>query len=172
MSDLEIRPVSEIHLDQLAVLLSDTVASGGSVGFMHPLSLARAKDFWTKSLADMRNGGRIVLGAFYGDTLAATVSLVLAFPENQPHRAEIAKMMTAVRYRGRGVARALMQAAETLARENGKTHLVLDTAAEDGAAGLYEKLCFTQAGIIPDFALKPHGGVSGTVLFWKAIGPS
>lgn len=172
MHDFEIRPVSARHLDQLATLLSDTVASGGSVGFLHPLKLDRAQDFWTKCLTDMAEGGQIVLGAFEGDRLVATVSLVLSFPENQPHRAEIAKMMTAVSHRGRGVARALMQAAEALAIAHRKSHLVLDTAEEDGAAGLYEKLGFTRVGIIPDFALKPHGGLSGTVLLWKNLGPS
>lgn len=172
MNRFEIRPVSMAHLDQLAALLAQTVASGGSVGFMHPLSLDQAQGFWLKSLKDMEAGGRIVLGAFEGDRLAATVSLVLAFPENQPHRAEIAKMMTAVSYRGRGIARALMQAAEMLALEHGKSHLVLDTAAEDGASGLYKKLGFIEAGIIPDFALTPHGRLSATVLFWKSIGRS
>lgn len=172
MRDLKICPVSADHLDQLANLLSETVASGGSVSFLHPLGLDRAKAFWAGALSDMAAGDRVVLGAFEGEVLAATVTLVLGFPDNQPHRAEIAKMMTAVRYRGRGIARDLMHAAETLALQHGKSLLVLDTAAESGAAGLYTKLGYTEVGTIPDFALKPHGGLSPTILFWKRIGGS
>ena len=71
---------------------------------------------------------------------------------------------------GRGVARALMRAAEARAGELGRTLLVLDTASEDGAAGLYEKLGFTLTGLIPDYALKPHGGLTGTLIYWKRIG--
>lgn len=64
-----------------------------------------------------------------------------------------------------------MAAAEKIAAETSRTHLVLDTAIDDGAAALYEKLGYTRVGEIPDFAFKPHGGLTGTILFWKAIGP-
>ncbi|TIW22037.1 MAG: GNAT family N-acetyltransferase, partial [Mesorhizobium sp.] len=73
-------------------------------------------------------------------------------------------------HRGKGVASALMRAAEALAVEKGRTLLVLDTASEEGAAGLYEKLGFRLTGEIPDFALKPHGGLTGTLIYWKRIG--
>ena len=98
------------------------------------------------------------------------MTLLLDCPPNQPHRAEIAKLMTRVSHRGRGVATALMQAAERLAVEQARTLLVLDTAVEGGAASLYERLGFTLAGVIPDYALKPHGGLSGTMIYWKRIG--
>jgi ribosomal protein S18 acetylase RimI-like enzyme len=98
------------------------------------------------------------------------VTLLLDCPPNQPHRAEIAKLMTRVSYRGRGVATALMRAAENRAANRARTLLTLDTAAEEGASGLYEKLGFMLAGVIPDYALKPHGGLTATMIYWKRIG--
>jgi ribosomal protein S18 acetylase RimI-like enzyme len=154
----------------LTEILIETVASGGSVSFMHPLAPEQADAFWTNSLAAANRGERIILGAFDADNLIGTVTLLLDLPPNQPHRAEIAKMMTRISHRGRGVARALMRAAESLAIARGRTLLVLDTATEDGAAGLYEGLGFTLSGIIPDYALKPHGGLTGTMIYWKRIG--
>ena len=102
--------------------------------------------------------------------LAGTVTLLLDWPPNQPHRAEIAKLMTRPSHRGRGVAVALMRAAEAAAVQRARTLLVLDTATEGGAAGLYERLGWRLAGEIPDFALKPHGGLTGTLIYWKRIG--
>jgi ribosomal protein S18 acetylase RimI-like enzyme len=102
--------------------------------------------------------------------LAGTVTLLLEWPPNQPHRAEIAKLMTRPSHRGRGVAAALMRAAEAQAVQRARTLLVLDTATEGGAAGLYERLGWSLAGEIPDFALKPHGGLTGTLIYWKRIG--
>jgi ribosomal protein S18 acetylase RimI-like enzyme len=111
-----------------------------------------------------------VLGAFDGERLIATVSLLLDCPPNQPHRAEIAKMMTRVSHRGRGAATALLREAEALAVARGRTLLTLDTATDEGASGLYEKQGFNFAGEIPDYALKPHGGLTGTRVYWKRIG--
>jgi ribosomal protein S18 acetylase RimI-like enzyme len=98
------------------------------------------------------------------------VTLLLDWPPNQPHRAEVAKLMTRPSHRGRGVAAALMRAAEAAAVQRARTLLVLDTATEGGAAGLYERLGWSLAGEIPDFALKPHGGLTGTLIYWKRIG--
>jgi ribosomal protein S18 acetylase RimI-like enzyme len=95
--------------------------------------------------------------------------LLLSLPPNQPHRAEIAKMMTRLSHRHRGIASALMRAAEKLAIERGRTLLVLDTAVDEGASGLYENLGFNLTGIIPDYALRPHGGLTGTMIYWKRI---
>jgi ribosomal protein S18 acetylase RimI-like enzyme len=153
----------------LADLLVETVASGGSVSFMHPLAPAAAEAFWDGALAAAGRGERIVFGAWDGEALVGTVTLLLDLPPNQPHRAEIAKMMTRVSHRGRGIATALLRAAEDVALENGRSLLVLDTATEDGAAGLYERLGFTLAGEIPGYALKPHGGLTGTLIYWKRL---
>ncbi len=110
-----------------------------------------------------------MLGAFDGDEVVATVTLLLDLPPNQPHRAEIAKMMTRLSHRHRGLATALMRAAEALAHEHGRTLLVLDTATDGGASKLYEGLGFQLTGIIPDYAFKPHGGLTGTKIYWKRV---
>ncbi len=156
--------------DSLGDLLIEVVANGGSVGFMHPLAPEAARTFWDGALAAAQRGERIILGAWDGEVLIGTVTLLLNCPPNQPHRAEIAKMMTRLSHRGRGVATALLKVAEDLARARGRTLLVLDTASDGGAAGLYERLGFAFAGEIPDYALKPHGGLTGTRLYWKRLG--
>jgi ribosomal protein S18 acetylase RimI-like enzyme len=166
--------VVELHsspevISQLADLLVETVASGGSVSFMHPLAPEVAAAFWARSLEAADAGERVVLGALQDGELISTVTLHLDCPPNQPHRGEIAKMMTRVRWRGRGVARALVQQAERIARQRGRTLLTLDTAADEGAGPFYEKLGFTRAGEIPDYAYKPHGGLCATIIYWKKL---
>jgi ribosomal protein S18 acetylase RimI-like enzyme len=171
MVSYEISPLTDTPRIRTALseLLVETVASGGSVSFMHPLAPDVADAFWRDSLASAARGERIVFGAFDGDDVVATVTLVIGLPPNQPHRAEIAKMMTRLSHRHRGLATALMVAAEAAARQRGRTLLVLDTAEEDGASELYEGLGFELTGIIPDYALKPHGGLTGTKIYWKRI---
>ena len=171
MRDIQIKALSpspDIRA-MLSDLLIEAVAHGGSVSFMHPLPLAMANAFWEGSLSAAARGERIVLGALDGDVLVGTVTLLLDLPPNQPHRAEIAKMMTKLSHRNRGIATALMRAAERMAIERGRTLLVLDTAVDDGASSLYEGLGFNLTGIIPDYALKPHGGLTGTMIYWKRI---
>ena len=172
MSVFVIKPISATpeHIAALSDLLIATVAGGGSVSFMHPLEHEEAERFWKQALASAEQGERIILGAFDGEVLAGTVSLFLIQAANQLHRAEIGKLMTAVDYRGQGIATLLMRAAEVQALQHGRTHLLLDTATDGGAAALYEKLGFKQVGEIPNFALKPHGGLTGTLLFLKALG--
>jgi ribosomal protein S18 acetylase RimI-like enzyme len=153
----------------LSEILIEVVANGGSVSFMHPLSMEAACAFWQASLASADRGERIVLGAFDGEALVGTVTLLLDLPPNQPHRAEIAKMMTRLSHRHRGIATALLRCAEQMASERGRSLLVLDTAVEDGASRLYESLGFALAGIIPDYAFKPHGGLTGTMIYWKRL---
>ena len=159
-------------VEELAELIIEVVANGGSVSFMHPLSKKTAMAFWETSLASADRGERVVLGARENGKLISTVSLLLNCPENQPHRAEIAKLMTRVNKRGRGVARALVTEAEQIAVKKGRTLLNLDTAADEGAAGFYESLGFNKSGMIPDYALKPHGGLTDTIIYWKRIGNS
>jgi GNAT superfamily N-acetyltransferase len=170
---LEIVPLrsSPEVIAALAETLVETVAAGGSVSFMHPLAPEAAAAFWTQSLAAAEAGGRVVLGAIEDGDLVGTVTLLLDAPPNQPHRGEIAKMMVRVGRRGRGIARALMVEAERIARERGRSMLTLDTADEEGAGPFYEKLGFVKAGVIPDYAYKPHGGLCGTILYWKRIAP-
>jgi len=172
MAAIEIKTLSASPKisEALIAMLIDVVANGGSVGFMHPLEPERARAFWDAALAAAERGERIVLGAFDGESLVATVTLVLDCPPNQPHRAEVAKMMTRPSHRGRGIAAALMRELERLAIERGRTLLVLDTATIDGASRLYERDGFTFAGEIPDYALTPFGELTATRLYWKRIG--
>src|ERR1700688_2463313 len=169
MPEIKIAPLKASPLISAALseILIEAVASGGSVSFMHPLAQQTADSFWRDSLAAADRGERIVLGAFDGESLIGTVTLLLSLPPNQPHRAEIAKMMTRISHRGRGVAKALMHAAESMAIARGRRSLLLGTAVEGGASSLYEGLGFQLSGVIPDYALKPHGGLTGTMIYWK-----
>jgi ribosomal protein S18 acetylase RimI-like enzyme len=172
MPDIQIRsldPTPET-VAALADLLIETVANGGSVHFMHPLDRAAALAFWSGSLEAAARGERVVFGAFDGERLISTVSLLLDTPPNQRHRAEIGKMMTRISHRGRGFASALLREAEARAVADGRTLLVLDTASDGGAAGLYERAGFVFAGEIPDYAFKPHGGLTGSRYYYKLIG--
>lgn len=172
MLEIAIRPLAATPQVRamLSEILIEVVADGGSVSFMHPLEPTEAGAFWADSLARAERGERAILGAWHGATLAGTVTLLLDCPPNQPHRAEIAKLMTRPSHRGRGIAAALMRAAERVAIERGRTLLVLDTASDGGASRLYEGLGFVFAGEIPGYALKPHGGLTGTRIYWKRIG--
>ena len=105
---------------------------------MHPLPMEAADAFWRELARRSRRGERIVLGAFDGENLIGDRHAAADLPPNQPHRAEIAKMMTRLSHRHRGIATALMRAAERMAIERGRTLLVLDTAVDEGASGLYE----------------------------------
>jgi len=171
MTQFRIEPLTSSTAIRAALsdILVEVVANGGSVSFMHPLPVETASRFWEGSLAAADRGERIVLGAFDGDTLIGTVTLLLDLPPNQPHRADIAKMMTRLSHRNRGAASALLRTAEAMALARGRTLLVLDTAVDDGASALYERTGFRLAGIIPDYALKPHGGLTGTMIYWKRL---
>jgi ribosomal protein S18 acetylase RimI-like enzyme len=168
---LRITPLdlAEDTLSALAGLLSRTVAAGGSVHFMDPTPPEAARAYWADALTHARTGGRIVLGAVVGANLTGTVTLFLDTPPNQPFRAEIWKLMVDPAWRGLGHARALMVEAESLARKAGRTLLNLDTAVEGGAAELYESLGWIRAGVIPDFAYKPQGGLVGTAIYYKRL---
>lgn len=154
----------------LAEVLVDCVEGGASVGFMLPLTQARAEEFWAATLTSASRGERKVLLAEDPETRAAlgTVQVILAAPENQPHRGEISKMLVHRRARRRGVGELLMGAAEAAAIEAGKTLLVLDTASAD-AERLYDRLGWQRVGVIPGYALWPGGGPVDTVLFYKEL---
>lgn len=171
MADIEIRPLgpSPAIRAVLSELLIEAVANGGSVSFMDPLPPETADKFWENALAAAARGDRIVLGAFDGDLLVGTLTLVLDLSQNQPHRAELVKMITRISHRGRGVATALLRRAESMALERARTLLVLDTASDGGAAPLYESVGFKLAGEIPDYAFKPQGGLTGTKFYWKRL---
>ena len=171
MADIQIKALksSPDICAALSEMLIETVANGGSVSFMHPLPLPSAEAFWRGALDAADRSERIILGAFDGGMLIGTVTLLLDLPPNQPHRAEIAKMMTRLSHRHRGIATLLLREAERIAIAGGRWLLVLDTAEDEGAAGLYERMGFKLTGVIPDYALKPHGGLTGTLIYWKRL---
>jgi ribosomal protein S18 acetylase RimI-like enzyme len=154
--------------DQLCETLIESVASGGSISFMHPVSKEKALAFWKKIAVGVARGERIVLVARdEGGAIIGTVQSVIDLPENQPHRADIAKMMVHPRARRQGIAEALMREIERLTFAAGKTLMVLDTETGQAASFLYAKLGWQVAGHIPDFALKPHGGLCSTTYMYK-----
>ena len=157
--------------EALADVLLDCVEGGASVGFMHPLPRAKALAFWQNALESAARGERIVLVAEDVDsnTIVGTVQVVLAMPDNQPHRADIAKMQVHRRARRRGLGEELMRAAETAAREAGKTLLVLDTVTGSDAERLYTRLGWQRCGVIPGYALWPRGGLCSTTVFYRQL---
>jgi GNAT superfamily N-acetyltransferase len=153
----------------LAELLIDCVERGASVGFMPPMTLEKATRFW-RSVADgVARGERALLVAEDASGVVGTVQLLLATPENQPHRADVAKMLVHGRARRRGIARRLMQAVEDAARDEGRTLLVLDTVTGSAADALYTGAGWRRVGEIPNYALMPDGAPCATTVFYKAI---
>lgn len=161
---------SDAELAGLAQVLVDCVEGGASVGFMLPLTLEHARAFWRRVAAEVERGERALVVAEDAEGIVGTVQLVLAQPDNQPHRADLSKMLVHRRARRRGLGAALMQAAVAMARAHGKTLLVLDTASDD-AERLYARLGWQRVGRVPDFALLPGGGTCDTTFFYLRVPP-
>ena len=157
------------QLDRLAAVLVDCVDGGASVSYMAPFSHEDACDAFEAFAAEVEQGRRLLLAAFADEELVGTVQVIFATPPNQPHRAEIAKMLVRRSARRRGIARRLMEQAEREALAEGKTLLVLDTVTGDAAERLYERLGWTRVGVIPGYALYPDGRPCDTTVFFKAL---
>jgi GNAT superfamily N-acetyltransferase len=160
--------VTEPEIQGLAEVLIDCVEGGASVSFMHPLGPSKATAFWRMVAGDVARGSRAVLVAEDATGIVGTVHLVLEQPENQPHRADLSKLLVHRRARRRGVGEALMRAVEDLARACGKTLLVLDTASGD-AERLYVRLGWTLVGVVPGYALWPNGGLCSTSFYYRQL---
>jgi GNAT superfamily N-acetyltransferase len=154
----------------LAEVLIDCVDGGASVSFMSPLPLEKAVGFWRSVSKSAANGERVLLVAEDAAGIVGTVQLILDQPENQPHRADLSKMLVHRRARRRGAGAAILRAAEEAARELGKTLLVLDTASPD-AERLYARQGWIRVGVIPGYALWPTGGLCDTTLFYRTLEP-
>jgi GNAT superfamily N-acetyltransferase len=154
----------------LASVLLDCVQGGASVSFMASLTKAEAEAFFEGAFEKVQHGERVLLAAFVDSNLLGTVQIVTAKPPNQPHRADIAKLLVHRSARGQGVARHLMEAAEKTALLAGKTLLMLDTVTGSPAEKLYTRLGWNRAGVIPRYALNPDGSYCDTTIFWKNIG--
>ena len=162
--------VSERHIEELCDLLVDCVEGGASVGFMLPFSRERALTFWQRVAEAVKRGERALLVSEDERGIRGTVQLNLALPENQPHRADVAKMLVHRRARRQGVGAALMRAAEAAALAQGRNLRVLDTVTESVAARLYERLGWIRVGEIPEYALWPGGGHVGTTVYSRKLG--
>ena len=153
----------------LARVLEDCVVGGASVSFMSPFSRSEAEDFFTGVADEVAAGKTVLLAARVDGEIAGTVQLGLATPPNQPHRADVKKLLVHRSARRRGVAEALMGAIDRTARERGRWLLVLDTVRGDNAERLYTRLGWQRTGVIPDYALYPDGRLCDTVVFWKKV---
>jgi GNAT superfamily N-acetyltransferase len=157
------------HLDGLAAVLADCVEGGASVGYLSPFPREDARRVYETYAAEVESGRRLLLAAFLDGEVVGTVQVVFAPHPNQPHRADIARMLVRRSARRRGIGRQLVERAEEAARTEGKTLLVLDTVTGDDAERLYERLGWTRVGIIPNYALYPDGRPCDTTVFWKAV---
>jgi GNAT superfamily N-acetyltransferase len=159
------------HAEALGAVLADCVAGGASVNFMAPYSVKDATAFFKGVAAEAAGGRTILIAGFVEGVLLGTVQVRLAMPPNQPHRAEIAKMLVHRSARRRGLAARLLAVAEAAAARAGKSLLCLDTAVGGEAEHLYRARAWVECGLIPDFALWPDGRYCATRLFYKRIEP-
>lgn len=165
LSEEQARPL----VPRLVALLRDSVEGGSSVGFLPPLASETAEAYWLEVLDEVARGARVLLVSREGGEVTGTVQLALATKQNGLHRAEVQKLLVHTSFRGRGVARALMSAAEEAARAEGRTTLVLDTEQGSVAERLYERCGYTRSGVIPRYALNTEGELITTVVFYKLL---
>jgi len=153
----------------LSDILIECVGLGASIGFLAPLSLEAASAFWAGCGRGLAAGQRLIWGAWEGEALVGTVQLVIDMPANQQHRADLVKLMTRPSARGSGIGSALTLAAEAEAVRLGRTLIVLDTVAGNPAQRLYERLGYTAAGVIPDYARSSAGPLEPTCILYKRL---
>ncbi|PYS75034.1 MAG: GNAT family N-acetyltransferase [Acidobacteria bacterium] len=165
LSEQQAKPL----LPQLIGLLQDSVGNGASVGFLPPLEFDVAEKYWLETLNEVSQGKRLLLVSNENGNVLGMVQLALVTKPNALHRAEVQKLVVHTRFRNRGIARALMKAAEDSARKEGRTLLVLDTEQDSGAEELYVKCGYTRAGVIPHYALGADRSFISTVVFYKLI---
>ena len=162
--------IGDREIQGLADVLIDCVEGGASVSFMLPMTRAKAEAFWRKASASVARGERQVLVAEdEAGTIVGTVQVVMDLPENQPHRGDLAKLLVHRRARRRGVAEALLAAAERSALDAGRTLLVLDTVTGSDAERLYARQGWQRVGEIPEYALWPDGRPCATTYYFKSL---
>ena len=157
------------RMEHLCELLRDSVASGASVGFIHPMPAGEAEEFWREYAQEVSKGSRLLCVAEVAGIVAGCVSLSLVTKPNGRHRAEVQKLLVHTKFRRQGMARTLMKKVEDIAREHGRTLLVLDTIRGDSAEKLYCSMGWTEVGGIPGFAMSSKGVLEETVVFYKRI---
>lgn len=154
---------------RLSDILVECVEAGASVSFLKPLRREKARAFWQRVSTDVAKGKRLLLAAWTEGQLAGTVQLDLGTPENQPHRAEVTKLLVDPAFRRRGIGRALMRRAEQAAQRLGRRLLTLDTRAGDPGEGLFRGLGWREAGRVPGYSLDVTGRAEAAVVMWKEI---
>jgi acetyltransferase len=164
-------PVGDSDIRTLALLLVDAVESGAAVSFLAPLTLERAEDWWRRTLSTAPSGA-IFLVARDAEGIVGTVQLHPAWAPNQPHRAEIAKLLVHRRRRRKGLGAELMRNIEEAARRGGFRLLTLDAKRGEAAERLYRSTGWTPAGTIPRYALDPDGTPHDAVIFYKELAPA
>src|SRR3954452_13907321 len=155
-------------IDELADVLVDCVQGGASVSFMLPFGREDAARYFDKVTASIARGETVLVAAKLDGRIVGTVQLGLDMPPNQPHRADIKKLLVHRAARNRGVGAMLMARAEAEAKARGRTLLVLDTASGE-AERLYVRTGWQRVGVVPDYAMWPRGGFCATVFFWKKV---
>ncbi len=161
---------AQAQVEALAEILIDCVAHGASVSFMHPLAKDKAIAFWRDVVDAVARGERSLLLAQQADgRLLGTVQLILHQPENQPHRADVAKMLVRSDARRRGVGQRLLQAVDAVALQAAKTVLVLDTVTGGAGDHLYTQCGWQRVGDVPNYALMPDGAFCSTTYFYKHL---
>jgi len=153
----------------LAEILTDCVNDGASVGFMAPCEWQGFIPYWNRVFNEVERGDTALLVAEHRDEIVGTVQLGLSQMPNQPHRADLKKLLIHRKARGLGLARKLMEAAEEEARNKRKTLICLDTATGSPAEAIYTHLGWERVGVIPNYALYPDGSPCATTLFYKGL---
>jgi GNAT superfamily N-acetyltransferase len=151
----------------LAEILADCVTGGASVSFMWPFTVEDAYRWWGGVIGSVAAGRTILFGGYVDGALMGTAQLGLDGPCNQRHRGDVKKLLVHRSARNRGLADRLMSALEDEARRHGLTLLTLDTCTGSVAERLYQRLGWTKAGVIPNYALWPDGRPCDTAIFWK-----
>ena len=162
-------PVSEADLHSLALLLVDAVESGAAVSFLAPLTAGQAQDWWRRNFASSASGATCFV-ARDAEGIVGAVQFHPSWAPNQPHHADVMKLLVHRRARRRGIGTQLMQELETEARSAGFRLLTLDSKRGDPGESLYRRLGWTTVGTIPRFALDPDGvTLHDTVVFYKEL---
>lgn len=167
ISNVKIEQIESIekYIDELSELLIQVVADGASIGFLPPLQLTDANNYWENLLSPEI----LLFVAKINNQIAGSVQLHLCTKQNGGHRAEIAKLMTHPNYRRNGIGRYLMNKAEERAKKEGKSLIVLDTREGDPSNLLYSSLGYSQAGKIPYYAKSANGELHSTVFYYKSF---
>ena len=167
---VELTQLSSENIDHLCNVLIDCVAGGASVSFLHPMTYEKAQNFWQHVAKGLSNKERKILVAIDDtQTIIGTIQLITQLPENQPHRADVSKLLVHSSARCMGVGAALVDAVDALALAHGRSLLVLDTVTGSTADKLYRRQGWQFSGEIPAYAMFPDGRYCPTSVFYKNL---